>query len=105
MAPALFELGLLTSIDETLLALLCQAVADFAEARGKLAEQGKIIMSPNGYPIINPWQSLSNKAYEQIVKVASEFGLSPSSRTRLTVDEPMDELAALLFEDVSIKEQ
>lgn len=102
LAPELFQLGVLTHLDGDMLGLLVQAVADYAEARAHLVAEGRVVLSPNNYPIMNPWEAMKNKALEQIQKLGAEFGLSPSARTKLVVDEPEDELSRLLFEDVSV---
>jgi P27 family predicted phage terminase small subunit len=107
IANELHELGMLTRLDRAQLAAYCQAYADWVEAEEKLAKFGKVIMSPKktttrrakdgseivessgGYPIQSPYLAIRNKSLEQIHKFATEFGLSPSSRSRITPDGPV----------------
>lgn len=102
VANELHDLGMLSRIDRALLAGYCQAYADWIEAEGKLAQFGKVIMSPKrvitkkgkngatttessgGYPIQSPYLAIRNKALEQMNKFAVEFGMSPSSRSRVS---------------------
>jgi P27 family predicted phage terminase small subunit len=46
-----------------------------------------VITTINGNRIHNPLLSARNKALSNIKEIAAEFGLSPSSRTRLSVGE------------------
>jgi P27 family predicted phage terminase small subunit len=47
----------------------------------------------------NPWYHVANREWEKLRKMLPEFGLTPSARSRLTIEqeEEEDELAALLF--------
>jgi P27 family predicted phage terminase small subunit len=103
VAEELYNIGTLARIDRSMLAAYCQAYADWVEAEGKLKRFGKIIMSPKrtitkkrrdgtevtetsgGYPQQSPYVSLRNKALAQMYRFAVEFGMSPSSRSRIEV--------------------
>lgn len=102
LAPELFACGVLTVIDGELLALLIQAMVDYQEARAHLSKEGRVVLSPTGYPMQSPWEAMKNKALEQVHKLGAEFGLSPSSRTKLVaIDLEDDPLAELLSMGVS----
>jgi P27 family predicted phage terminase small subunit len=45
-----------------------------------------MVRSPSGYPIQNPMLAIANKAQEQCLKILAEFGLTPSSRSRIRPD-------------------
>jgi len=77
--------GLVTDIDAAALALYCQAWARWVEAEGNLVRFGVVIKSPSGFPIQSPYLAIANKAMEQMAKLLVEFGMSPSSRTRVAV--------------------
>lgn len=104
MAKELEPLGMLTNLDMAVLASYCQAYSMWATATLKLQEQGMIFKIPGktttkimkdgtekteqtggGYPMINPWWTVINKANEQMVKALVEIGMSPSSRSRVKV--------------------
>lgn len=63
--------------------------------------RGVIITAPSGYPIQNPWLAVANKAMREMMRVAVEFGMTPSSRSRINVPEgegePSDKVADMLF--------
>ncbi len=42
-------------------------------------------MAPSGYPVQSPYLLIANKAMEQMEKMLSHFGMSPSTRTKVQV--------------------
>src|SRR5919106_1716223 len=91
VARGLAALGLLTSLDRGLLAAFCQAHALWVEAVSSIGRYGTMVKSPNGYPMQSPYVAVANKQVEIMVRIASEFGMTPSSRTRIRVGEPTPE--------------
>jgi P27 family predicted phage terminase small subunit len=47
-----------------------------------------LVKSPSGYAIQNPWLSIANKAFDQMMKLMTEFGMTPSSRSRVKTIQP-----------------
>ena len=90
VSAELLPMGLLSRIDRAALAGYCQAWATWLEAQASLREYGVIIKSPNGYPMPSPYLSVANKAFEQMRMMLAEFGMSPSSRTRVQALPPAD---------------
>jgi P27 family predicted phage terminase small subunit len=104
VANELHELGMLSRLYRAQLAAYCQAYGDWVEAEEKLAKFGKVIMSPKktttrkmpdgtevtessgGYPMPSPYLSIRNKALIMMHRFATEFGLSPSSISRIGAD-------------------
>ena len=84
----LLACGLLTEIDGAALALYCQAWARWIEAEANLVRYGTVIKAPSGYPIASPYLSIANKAMDQMARLLVEFGMSPSSRSRVVVAPP-----------------
>jgi P27 family predicted phage terminase small subunit len=82
----LLDAGLMSKIDRAALASYCQSWARWVEAETQLKKHGPIVKSPSGYPIQNPWLSIANKAMAQMLKVLPEFGMTPSSRSRIRID-------------------
>lgn len=89
---------ILARVDRTALAAYCQAYGRWVEAEEKILESGMIVKAPSGYPMQNPFLSVANKAMEQMKAFLTEFGMTPSSRSRLEVDKTPDDdpLEALL---------
>ncbi len=87
------ELGLISKIDRAALAAYCTAWAETVQCEKKIAElnasdkkgeAGLIGYTPNGYQQMSVWVQIRNRAYERMGKFMTEFGMSPSSRTKAT---------------------
>jgi len=50
--------------------------------------------SPTGYPIQSPYLAIANRQAEIMMRVASEFGFTPASRSRISAPPP-DQLPLL----------
>ena len=88
VAPDLFAAGVLTIADRAALAAYCQAWADWVKARGEIATGGMISTTSNGYEQQSAWIGIANKALDNLMKFASEFGLTPASRARIHAEPP-----------------
>lgn len=79
-------LGLLTRIDRAALAGYCDAYGRWAQASEGLAKTGMLVKAPSGYPILNPLLSIINAALAQMKAFLTEFGMTPSSRSRISAN-------------------
>jgi Phage terminase, small subunit len=43
-----------------------------------------MVKSPSGYPIQSPYVSIANRQAEIMMRIASEFGFTPASRSRIS---------------------
>jgi P27 family predicted phage terminase small subunit len=91
LSKELAELGLLTGLDRGMLAAYCQAHALWVEAVASIERYGTMIKSPNGFPMQSPYVVVANKQVDIMVRIAAEFGMTPSSRTRIRVGEKTPE--------------
>lgn len=85
MAARLYRLGLYTELDAMQLELLCQTYAKWREATRR--SNVDPLVSPKGGSYMNPSLSAELALGKRLQAIMTEFGLSPSSRTRLTVGE------------------
>ena len=98
IAPQLETLGLLTQIDMAMLAGYCQMYARWKAAELILAEKGLTFETPSGYEQQRPEVSIAKNALSEMRTLAAEFGMSASSRTRISLpdvlqdDDPMEQL-------------
>lgn len=92
-------LGVIAQIDRGVLAAYCTAYADYVKAVNALKKENEVIFYESGNSVQNPWVGIKNRAIEKMVKIAAEFGMTPSSRSRLQVEMPTeeDEMKRLLF--------
>ena len=80
----LVKLKLLTNLDRAALAAYCGAYALWAEATKAIQKYGAMVKSPSGYPIQSPYVSIANRQAEIMMRIASEFGFTPASRSRIS---------------------
>ena len=104
LAQSLYDMGVLTSVDRGALAAYCQSWARWVEAEEKLKETPALIKTPSGYVQQNPWLSVSNKQLELMGRYMAELGLTPASRSRVTlartssVDDPITKIELVLVD-------
>jgi len=84
----LASVGVLTEMDGDALTIYSQVKEKWVIATNHLRENGLVIKAPSGFPVQSPWLQIANKSYDQMVKLLSEFGMVPSSRTRVKVEFP-----------------
>lgn len=89
IAPEVYHLGLLTVADVQTLAAYCQAFGRWMQAERALAKMkdqptnGLMMRTTSGNWIQNPLVGTANKAARDMMRYASEFGLTPAARARL----------------------
>jgi P27 family predicted phage terminase small subunit len=84
IAPQLEALGLLTLVDGAALAAYCQAFARWKQAETRIVKRGLTMKTPNG-EIQRPEVAIAQKSVQIMKAFLTEFGLTPSSRTRLNI--------------------
>jgi len=95
----LYQLGLLTSIDRAGLAAYCQAYGRWMIAERAVNEaasedpifHGLLVITTHGNVIQNPMVGAANRAMADMMRYAVEFGLTPSSRSRVRAEGVKDE--------------
>ena len=85
------NMGMLTSVDTTAFAGYCQAYARWKEAEEFLTQHGSIVRTPNGYLQQVPQVSIAQTNLKIVLKFCEQFGLTPSSRSRIVADKSVDE--------------
>jgi P27 family predicted phage terminase small subunit len=92
----LAALRLLTNLDRAALAAYCGAYGMWAEATEAIQKFGTMVKSPTGFPIQSPYVFIANRQAEIMMRIASEFGFAPASRSRIST--PTDNQPTL-FDD------
>ena len=88
LAGELSTLRILTNLDRAALAAYCGAYALWAEATQNIQKFGTMVKSPSGYPIQSPYVAIANRQAEILMRIASEFGFTPASRSRISTPAP-----------------
>ena len=84
LAGELGKLKILTTLDRAALGAYCGAYALWAESTEAIQKFGTMVKSPSGYPIQSPYVSIANRQAEIMMRIASEFGFTPASRSRIS---------------------
>jgi P27 family predicted phage terminase small subunit len=56
-----------------------------------LKRKALVIKNSRGDEVVSPWVRVSNMAVQQMVKLASELGITPASRSRIKIETKPDE--------------
>jgi P27 family predicted phage terminase small subunit len=88
MAKVLQDMGLLTRADRAALAAYCVVYSRWVTAERQVQRLGTIVKSPlKNFPMKSPYLTVADQALETMRKFMVEFGLTPSSRSRIRVPE------------------
>lgn len=86
VVPELEQMGLLSPADRAALAAYCTAWSRWKQAEEMVRKFGTIVKSPEkGFPMKSPYLTVADQALETMRKLMVEFGLTPSSRSRIKV--------------------
>ena len=88
LSKELLALGVLTVIDGDALGRYCVMLVEWVELGKDVWAKGRTQVSENGYEQERPQYSAWKKLAIDLNKMGAEFGLSPSSRTRVRVEQP-----------------
>lgn len=98
------QMGVLTEVDMAAFVAYCQSYARWKEAQEHIDSEGSTFETDKGYQQQTPWVGIANTNQKLMLQAASEFGLTPSSRSRIVAGsakgkELQDEIEALLGGD------
>ena len=83
LTAELLSKGVLSRVDRGPLTAYCIAYGQMMEAVEMVEKHGAMVKSPNGFPQQSPYLSHLNKQIEIMIRIASEFGFTPASRSRI----------------------
>jgi len=83
----LYQVGIIAKKDMSVLAAYCQAFEDWVLSSEDCTEKGMTIETTNGNIIQNPAWGVKCRARDAMVKYATEFGMTPSSLSKVSVKE------------------
>ena len=86
ICQVLLDMGMLTRADRTALSAYCVNYGRWVDAEKQVQKFGTIVKSPEkNFPMKSPHLCIAESAQEQMRKLLVEFGLTPSSRSRIRV--------------------
>jgi P27 family predicted phage terminase small subunit len=83
MGPELEALGLITKIDVRAFETYCREWGRYKDAEAEVTKLGEVVKAPSGYPIMNPYRSVANKALARCERLWAKFGMTPADRSRV----------------------
>ena len=84
LLPMLNQCGIMTEIDGNAAAVLVTWFSRWVEAEKMVQKKGLLVKAPKtGVPMQNPALSIANKAMQEMTKLLAEFGMTPSSRSKV----------------------
>lgn len=87
VAPELQKVGLIGIVDTAAFAAHCDSVGKFEEVTKKLKKLDDLMdKTPQGYQVQSALFTIRNKLWDQVMKSATEFGLSPAGRGKVKAD-------------------
>ena len=104
LADLMNQMGVLTEVDMAAFAAYCQSYARWKEAQEHINSEGATYETENGMQRPNPYVAICNTEQRLMMSAASEFGLTPSARSRIMAassanKNDVDEMEALLGGD------
>lgn len=108
VVPHLQKCGLLSHLDMAALAMYCQAYGRYVELEGSMTLRIELLqkrenlayldavfhayidITPNGYKQVSALSSTLRNLKDEVLRYLAQFGMSPSSRTRVVVSNQPD---------------
>lgn len=92
IVPELEKLGLISEVDRAALAAYCSAYGEWHAAEAEIKKHGRTqINMMSGLVSARPEVAMRAKALAEMRALLAEFGMTPSSRSRISVPEKPDE--------------
>ena len=85
LCKELGQMGILATSDQVILAMFCDSWSLYVDACNMIKQGSQIYIAPMKEPKQAAWVSVRATAVKQLLQCASELGLSPTSRARLSV--------------------
>ena len=97
VVPVLAGMGVLAEVDGEALRLYCHACSVSERAWAEVEKDGLMLISITGVPRPHPAAAIAHRADQLRLAILPEFGMTPSSRSRVQVEsQPRDALADFL---------
>jgi len=89
LAPPLIERKVLTAWDVDAFAILCDAIVQYREASEFVAKSNVLIRGRKDALVKNPAMQVCRDTAQTVRAYAQEFGLTPSARTGIQVEQEL----------------
>lgn len=98
VVPLLSRYQIATQADVSALSVLCDLLSTIDKCNQDLNTRGLVLMTPSGHEVPNKFWRIKLAAQTQLIRLLTEFGLTPVSRARIAAEpeQTKDELEAFL---------
>jgi P27 family predicted phage terminase small subunit len=83
IADMLARCGVMTELDRDALGRYCVIWCRWIDAEAEIKRKGSIVKTEAGNIIHSPYLAVANRCHRQLAQLEAEFGLTPSSRSRV----------------------
>ena len=84
IAPRLEQAGLISLLDGAAFAVHCDSLGKYEEVTRQLKTlEDMLDETPQGYQVQHALFTIRNKLWDQVLRSAQEFGLSPAARSKV----------------------
>ena len=90
LAKMLARHGVMTELDAGAIARYAVVWCRWVDAEAEIKKRGPVVKTAGDNIIQNPFLAVANKCLLQMAQIESEFGLTPSSRSRIRMEVPSD---------------
>ena len=88
IVPELLQRGLLGQTDRAAIAAYCQSWSRWVDCELKIRELGVVVKSANNLPMQSPYLPIAQRSLDQMHRLLSDFGMTPSARRRVPSRKP-----------------
>lgn len=96
LAPCLAESGIMTKADRDTLAAYCETWESYLALKALVKEEGWTITGAMGSEMKNPNAALLGETRTSLLRLQQELGITPASRSRVTVTKEPDKKNSIL---------
>ena len=86
LSALLARQGIMTELDAAALARYCVVWGRWLDAEQEVQSRGAVVKTVAGNVIQNPFLPVANRCLAQLAQIESEFGMTPSSRSRIRAE-------------------
>src|ERR1700722_3336848 len=92
MAEMLARYGVMTELDAGAISRYATVWCRWLDAEVEIKKRGPVVKTTGENIIQNPFLAVANKCMLQMAQIEGEFGLTPSSRSRIRMEQQSDEV-------------
>jgi len=86
LAKLLAAHGIMSELDAAALGRYCIVWCRWLDVEQEVKARGPVVKTQGGNVIQNPFLAIANRCLSQMAQIESEFGMTPSSRSRIRAE-------------------